>query len=50
MITVCLVRHGETQENVRQILQGHIDGTLTESGIAQAQLVREELRGQTFQM
>ena len=50
MITVCLVRHGETQENVRQILQGHIDGTLTESGIAQAQLVQEKLRGQTFQM
>ena len=31
-----LLRHGETEENVQHILQGHMPGTLTETGKAQA--------------
>lgn len=38
------MRHGETEENVARILQGHLPGTLTEKGREQA----EELRGQLF--
>ena len=43
-LRLCLVRHGETEENVARILQGHLPGTLTEKGREQA----EELRGQLF--
>ncbi len=43
-----LVRHGETEENAAGILQGHIPGTLNETGIGQAAKVREELRGIPF--
>lgn len=38
-----LARHGETQENVAQILQGHMSGHLTELGIAQAEALRDSL-------
>lgn len=44
MNTVYLVRHGETQENVAQILQGHMPGHLTELGIAQAEALRDALK------
>ena len=43
-LRLCLVRHGETEENVARILQGHLPGTLTEKGREQA----EELCGQLF--
>lgn len=43
MTELYLVRHGETQENVQHILQGHLPGTLTERGIAQAEALRDEL-------
>lgn len=33
---VYLLRHGETEENVRHILQGHMPGTLNALGIRQA--------------
>lgn len=36
MTTLYLVRHGETEENVRHILQGHLPGNLTEVGKEQA--------------
>ena len=36
MLTLYLTRHGETQENVAQILQGHLPGNLTEEGKKQA--------------
>lgn len=40
---ICLVRHGETEENLARILQGHLPGTLTETGKYQALTLREEL-------
>lgn len=31
-MTLYIVRHGQTEENLQRILQGHIPGTLTEKG------------------
>ena len=31
-MTIYIVRHGETEENINAILQGHMPGTLTEKG------------------
>lgn len=36
MTRLYLLRHGETEENVRHILQGHMPGILTALGIQQA--------------
>ena len=36
MTTLLLVRHGETVDNVRQIMQGQTQGELTPNGIEQA--------------
>ena len=36
MLKLYLTRHGETQENLAQILQGHLPGNLTEQGKKQA--------------
>ena len=44
MTTVYLLRHGETEENVKHILQGHMPGTLTEIGKAQARALAEDVR------
>jgi len=38
-----LVRHGETVDNVRQIMQGQTQGLLTGNGILQAERVRDEM-------
>lgn len=38
-----LVRHGETDENVRGISQGHFDSKLNENGKRQAELVAKRL-------
>ena len=38
-----LVRHGETVDNVNQIMQGQTQGQLTEAGIAQAEKLASEL-------
>ena len=50
MIELYLVRHGETEENVAQILQGHLPGHLTALGRQQASLLAERLNkeGITF--
>ena len=32
MMTIYIVRHGQTEENLQRILQGHMPGTLTEKG------------------
>lgn len=42
MTDLLLMRHGETEENLRHILQGHLPGHLTERGREQA---RETARG-----
>ena len=44
MTTLYLVRHGETVDNVRQIMQGQTQGELTEHGREQAAEVRELMR------
>ena len=38
------VRHGETQWNAKQIMQGHLDSHLTADGIRQAHRLGEKLR------
>ena len=39
-----LVRHGETESNIKHILQGKDDGKLTSRGIEQAKKVGKELK------
>jgi broad specificity phosphatase PhoE len=41
--TLLLVRHGQTDSNVRKLLHGHGDVPLTERGIAQAALIAARL-------
>ena len=48
MTTLYLVIHGETIDNVRQIMQGQTQGQLTEEGIRQAETVRDQLRDVPF--
>ena len=48
MIELYLVRHGETEENVAGILQGHLPGRLTAAGVCQAEALRDALAGVTF--
>ena len=43
MMTIYLVRHGETEENLQRILQGHMPGTLTEKGKEQVRKTAELL-------
>ena len=43
MIQLYIVRHGETEENAAGILQGHIEGHLSERGITQAHQLKEEI-------
>ena len=38
-----IVRHGQTEENLQKILQGHMPGTLTEEGKVQMATAAEEL-------
>ena len=44
MITVYLARHGQTEENLSRIFQGHLPGTLTEEGKQQAVELGQTLR------
>ena len=44
MTTLLLVRHGETVDNVRQIMQGQTQGKLTPNGIKQARALAAELK------
>jgi len=48
MTTLYLVRHGETEDNVNQIMQGQTQGRLTANGIVQAQEVRDQLASEPF--
>lgn len=43
-----IARHGQTEENVRRVLQGQMPGHLTPEGIAQAEELRDKLRSITF--
>jgi len=42
--TIYLVRHGETEWNVKKIMQGHKDSNLTEKGINQAKDTAKRLK------
>ena len=44
MTTLYLVRHGETADNARQIMQGQTQGELNEQGVAQAKALRDRLK------
>lgn len=43
MVTLYLARHGQTEENLARIFQGHLPGRLTKEGIAQAQRLHDDL-------
>lgn len=43
MITLYLARHGQTEENIARIFQGHLPGTLTDEGKEQARLMGKQL-------
>lgn len=45
MITIYLLRHGETEENARGIFQGQNPGTLSSKGKEQARLLRDKVAG-----
>lgn len=42
-MTIYIVRHGQTEENIRKILQGHMPGTLTAEGREQVSAAAENL-------
>ena len=44
MTTLYLIRHGETVDNARQLMQGQTQGELNETGIRQAQQLAEQLK------
>lgn len=44
MITLYLARHGQTEENLNCIFQGHLPGTLTETGKCQAKEMGRKLK------
>jgi len=43
MTEIILVRHGETEWNVKEVFRGRIDIELSENGIKQAELLAEYL-------
>ena len=45
MTTLLLVRHGETVDNVNQVMQGQTQGQLNDHGIRQAEEVAERMAG-----
>ena len=48
MTTILLVRHGETVDNARQIMQGQTHGELNEQGREQARQVAQRLADEAF--
>ena len=43
-----LVRHGETVDNARQLMQGQTQGELTENGVLQAKALSEQWRNRVI--
>ena len=48
MLTLTLTRHGQTVENAQGILQGQTAGHLTAAGIAQAKMLRSQLKAKDY--
>ncbi len=46
--TITLVRHGATDYNDRDLMQGQLDLPLSKNGIAEAELLRKELKDEKF--
>ena len=46
--TLYIARHGETEFNVKKILQGHCDSPLTANGLEQAKNLAEDLKSVDF--
>lgn len=45
---IYIIRHGETEENRQEIIQGQLDTALNKVGIEQAERVAESLRAVPF--
>jgi probable phosphoglycerate mutase len=45
---IIIVRHGQTQWNLKLVRQGHLDSPLTDRGIAQAQALAQRLAQEKF--
>jgi broad specificity phosphatase PhoE len=45
-----IVRHGETEENAKGIIQGHLPGKLTEKGIQQAKKLANRLKDEKLDL
>ena len=45
---VIIVRHGQTEWNIRKIRQGHLDSELTDKGVAQARALAQRLARESF--
>ena len=43
MTTLLLVRHGETYDNVNQVMQGQTQGQLNDNGLRQAEALAEQM-------
>lgn len=50
MVELVLVRHGETEANRTHTIQGHLDTSLSDLGMKQAEKVGEYLANQTFHL
>jgi probable phosphoglycerate mutase len=47
---VFIIRHGETEWNIANIRQGHLDSRLTPEGVAQAQALAQRLTRERFRL
>jgi broad specificity phosphatase PhoE len=50
LCTIYLVRHGETEWNVKEIIQGQVDSNLTQNGVNQAKAAGEMLKNVHFDL
>jgi len=48
MITLFIIRHGQTVDNLENRIQGHTDSPLTELGLRQAEAVADRLASESF--
>jgi broad specificity phosphatase PhoE len=48
-VRLWLIRHGETEHNIKRVFQGQLDTPLTATGVRQARLTAVALGGVTFQ-